>query len=216
MRMKTYLLAMALLIGGCSGQENKPVIERDTPPPKQIADTRAVRFYGTGYLVQDVVYVIDRSGSMLDTFDDIRQTLLQSIKSLSPKQRFHVIFYSKGKPKENPPRRLTFATAESKKEFEKFLRTVIPEGQTDPIPAIRRAFAVMRSGRRGKSVIYLLTDGEFPDNQKVINTIKQLNKSRRISINTILHHHHSPDVIRVLKKIAEENDGVFQFVEPDD
>ncbi|MCK4626199.1 MAG: VWA domain-containing protein [Phycisphaerae bacterium] len=214
--MKTYLLAMALLIGGCGGQENKPVTERDTPPPRQIADTRVVRFCGTAYATYDVVYVIDRSGSMLDIFDEVRQHVLDSVNSLDPVQRFHVIFFSKGKPKENPPRRLVSATAESKKEFEKFLQTIIPEGNTDPVPAIRRAFEVMRLGRRGKSVIYLLTDGEFPDDQKVINAIKQLNKPKRISINTILFHHYSPDAKRMLTKIAEENDGVFRFVEPEE
>ena len=74
----------------------------------------------------------------------------------------------------------------------------------------------MRSSRRGESVIYLLTDGEFPDNKKVINAIKQLNKAKHISVNTILFNNNSLDATRVLKKIAEENNGIFRFVRRDE
>ncbi len=174
------------------------------------------RFFGTGGNAYHIVYVVDRSGSMLETFDEVRKQIIKSFSKLSPQQTFHVIFFATGKPKENPPRRLVFATLASKREALKFLKTITPEGQTDPIPAIKRAFAVLNRtpGRRKGKLLYLLTDGEFPDNEKVLSAIRALNTKGKVHIHTILHHHRSPDVMKVLGQIAKENGGRFKFVEP--
>ena len=175
------------------------------------------RFFGTGGTARDIVYVVDRSGSMLDTFDAVRKEMIRSITRLSPAQRFHVIFFATGKPKENPPRRLVPATVENKRIALKFLHEIIPEGQTDPIPALQRAFAVLKAapGSKKGQLIYLLTDGEFPDNEKVLQEIRRLNAKRTVHINTILHWHHSPEVMKVLQQIAKENKGTFKFVQPE-
>ena len=175
------------------------------------------RFFGTGGTARDIVYVVDRSGSMLDTFDAVRKEMIRSITRLSPAQRFHVIFFATGKPKENPPRRLVPATVENKRIALKFLHEIIPEGQTDPIPALQRAFAVLRAapGSKKGQLIYLLTDGEFPDNEKVLQEIRRLNAKHTVHINTILHWHHSPEVMKVLQQIAKENKGTFKFVQPE-
>mgnify|MGYP000271125818 FL=1 len=175
------------------------------------------RFFGTGGSARNIVYVVDRSGSMLDTFDAVRKEMIRSITRLSPAQRFHVIFFATGKPKENPPHRLVYATVENKRLAVNFLNRIIPEGQTDPIPALKRAFTVLKAARGKKEgqLIYLLTDGEFPDNEKVLQEIRKLNARHTIHINTILHWHHSPNVMKVLKQIAQENGGVFKYVQPD-
>lgn len=175
------------------------------------------RFFGTGGSARNIVYVVDRSGSMLDTFDAVRKEMIRSITRLSPAQRFHVIFFATGKPKENPPHRLVYATVENKRLAVNFLNKIIPEGQTDPIPALKRAFTVLKTarGKREGQLIYLLTDGEFPDNEKVLQEIRKLNARHTIHINTILHWHHSPNVMKVLKQIAQENGGVFKYVQPD-
>ena len=175
------------------------------------------RFFGTGGTARDIVYVVDRSGSMLDTFDAVRKEMIRSITRLSPAQRFHVIFFATGKPKENPPHRLVPATVENKRIALKFLHEIIPEGQTDPIPALQRAFAVLKAapGSKKGQLIYLLTDGEFPDNEKVLQEIRRLNARHTVHINTILHWHHSPDVMKVLQQIAKENKGIFKFVQPE-
>jgi len=162
----------------------------------------------------DIVYVLDRSGSMINTFDPVRDELLKSILRLHPKQRFHVIFFASGKLQESPPRRLVPATSYHKREAVKYLRTVVAHDQTDVVPAIKRAFAVLGASgqaRRGK-VIYLLTDGEFRDNDRVVRMIRRMNAAAKGRICTILHHHRSPDAVRVLRRIAEENKGEFRFV----
>ena len=174
------------------------------------------RFFGTGGSAYHIVYVVDRSGSMIETFDEVREEMKRSILRLSPAQTFHVIFFSSGTPKENPPRRLVHAVPQNKRQALNYLDKIQPHGQTDPIPALERAFAVLknRPGRKRGMLIYLLTDGEFPDNEKVLRRIRELNPRREVHINTILHHFAVPGAMKVLKAIAAENGGRFKFVEP--
>ena len=174
------------------------------------------RFFGTGGNAWHIVYVVDRSGSMVDTFDEVRKEIIKSFSKLSPQQTFHVIFFASGKPKENPPRRLVYAETASKREALKFLKSITPEGQTDPVPALKRAFAALSRtpGNKQGKLIYLLTDGDFPDNEKVFTAIRDMNTKRDVHINTILHRFRNPEFEKVLDRIAKENGGKFKFVEP--
>jgi DNA-directed RNA polymerase subunit RPC12/RpoP len=174
------------------------------------------RFFGTGGNAYHIVYVVDRSGSMLDTFDEVRDEMIRSVCRLSPAQCFHVIFFASGTPKENPPRGLVYATVARKGEAVKYLKAIQPQGQTDPIPALQRAFQVLgntRNRKRGK-LVYLLTDAEFVDSEKVLEAIRKMNAGKQVHINTILHHHRSPAAMKTLRRIADENGGRFKFVEP--
>ena len=60
-------------------------------------------FFGAAGRAHHVVYVIDRSGSMLDTLDQVKRELLRSISRLEDTQTFHVIFFGRGPPQEGPP-----------------------------------------------------------------------------------------------------------------
>ncbi|KKL74464.1 hypothetical protein LCGC14_2064630 [marine sediment metagenome] len=175
------------------------------------------RFYGTPGNAYHIVYVVDRSGSMLDTFDEVRNEMFRSITRLNPAQTFHVIFFASGDPKENPPRRLVQADVPHKREAVHYLRKIQPHGQTDMVPALVRAFKVLGqtpNSKRGK-LIYLLTDAEF-DSAKVLARIRELNPRREVHINTILHHYRSPEAMKTLRQIADENGGRFKFVEPNE
>ena len=91
---------------------------------------------------------------------------------------------------------------------------VPPHDQTDVIPALRRAFRVLRdapAGRGGK-VICLLTDGEFHNNGRVVETMRRMDVGHKVRIHTILHHYRSPGGVRVLRRIALDNAGRFRFV----
>jgi len=167
--------------------------------------------------VADVVYLIDRSGSMIDTFDEVRQQMLLSISHFSQERRFHVVLFSEGRPLENARRSMVFADEANKLAVVKFLESVRAAGKTDPVPAINRAFDVVTRGARGKPVtIYLLTDGVFPDNTAVLETIDRRNIARRAVINTILYGNRPPVAEKVMKRIAAENNGKYRFVSPDE
>ncbi|MFB3890977.1 MAG: VWA domain-containing protein [Phycisphaerae bacterium] len=170
-------------------------------------------FFGRGGNAHHVVFVIDRSGSMLDTFDYVRKEMLNSIARLKEVQDFHVIFFAAGTPQENPPRQLVPASDDYKNAAAEFLQGIRPEGQTNPLPAIARAFEVLeRADKRPGKLIYLLTDGVFPDNDAVLKLIAQLNAKKDVLICTFLYDDKSADAVKVLQKIAEDNRGHFKQV----
>lgn len=183
------------------------------------------RFFGTGGNAHNIVYVIDFSGSMVDTFDDVRNEILKSIGRLNSKQTFHIILFTSGKPLEIPPGRLISATMENKRKAAKFLKDVTPFTRTNPIPALERAFAVLKGANKQGKLIYLLTDGMFSDS--VVSEIRQLNEDKKVLINTYLYVYDPPDAPvtyidkvkrfkSVMEQIAKENGGKYKFVEYDE
>jgi len=165
----------------------------------------------------DVVYLIDRSGSMVDTFDKVRHEMLLSIEGITPNRKFHVVLFADGRPIEKTPRAMTPAKKKAKVALVKFLEPVRASGKTDPIPAINRAFDVLGRGSRGKvAIIHLLTDGVFPDNDAVLKTIRRRNPGGRIKINTILYGNRPPVAEKVMSRIAAENGGKYRFISPDE
>ncbi len=171
-------------------------------------------FFGSGGNAYNVVYVVDCSGSMRDWFNDVRREMLRSIGRLRKTQMFHIILFAEGEPIENHLKKLVPATRANKKEAARFLSDVTAKAQTDPIPALNRAFDVLRSARKRGRLIYLLTDGEFPDNEKVLRAIRAKNpsKKKKVYINTFLYGTKPPEAVGVMKRIAEENGGRYTFV----
>ncbi len=177
--------------------------------------------YGSsGIAARNVVYVIDRSGSMQKTFGLVRKEMLDSILSLSEEQDFHVILFATGPPLEKKPARLTSAAPEF--EFRGnagvFLQGVEAAGATDPIPALKRAFAVLRGARadRPGKLIHLLTDGNFPNNQATLEAIRTLNSQGDVHINTFLYGRRPVEAEKVMRQIADENRGTYKYVSPDE
>ncbi len=171
--------------------------------------------------VSHVVYVIDRSGSMVDIFDAVRRQLAMSIGTLGEKQDFHVIFFADGPPKEMRTGRLVNGEEANKVRAVKFLESVIAVSAkwgTDPIPSLQRAFDIL--GRADKSrpgkLIFLMTDGNFMNNEKVLRTVRRLSKNRNVYINTLLYGYRPPEAVRLLKQISTETGGTYKYISPDE
>ncbi len=168
-----------------------------------------------------VVYLVDCSGSMLDALDVVKHEMVRSISFLdsSEGQTFHVLFFSDGKPVENPSRRMVPATEGNKRAAAKFMggvRAASTTGQTNPIPGLQRAFRALQSvpaDKKGK-VIYLLTDGEFYDNERVLQAVRKLNAAGKVRIYTALYGSRSPMAIKTLKQIARDSGGEFSLLQP--
>ena len=179
----------------------------------ETGDAPSAKLFGLGGNAYHVVYVIDRSGSMTTTFNLVRQELLISISKLKPVQDFHVILFSTGEPLENSPLKLVSATKRNKAGVAEFLTDIRGAGGTDPVPALKRAFEVLaRAGTKPGKLIYLLTDGEFPDNNMVIETVRSLNPKGDVHINTFLYGHRPANAVAVMKQIAAENGGRYKYV----
>ncbi|MFP4106470.1 MAG: VWA domain-containing protein [Phycisphaerae bacterium] len=176
-------------------------------------------FFGSGGgNAHHVVYVIDRSGSMVDTFEDVRVEMIRSIGKLRKVQDFHIILFQKGKPIENTPQELVLATDPNKNAALDFLEDKIATGQTDPVPALERAFEVLEDAdpQRPGKLIYLLTDAAFPDNKAVINMVRKHNKSQDVLINTFLYGNRPREAEETMRTIAKENGGRYKYVSRDE
>jgi len=186
-----------------------------------------------GWSPRRVVYVIDRSGSMAVTFDEVRVEVLKSISRLKPEQEFHIILFAYNKPIEGPERKLLAATADNKLAAKRFLRRNTASGQTFALPALKRAFAVLGNakGRARGGVIYLLTDGDFSGmaggspyvtkdgkklrgNEAVIQFLRDYNPKgeNQVHVHTFLYHSKDAAVVKVMKNIAKENGGRFKHI----
>jgi hypothetical protein len=164
-----------------------------------------------GKMAAHVVYVIDRSGSMTDSFDALREALATEVSNLKQVQDFHIIMFSGGVPLEMPSRKLVDASVSNIRQAGQFLEDVQPRGDTDPLPALKRAFEVLAGQPEGTKLIQLLTDGEFPDNQKVLELIDKMNAGHQVHVHTYLYGPHSAAAEKVLEEIAGRNRGQYKY-----
>lgn len=185
-------------------------------------------FFGSGAAAHHVCFVIDRSGSMLETFDAVRNETLISISRLRPTQTFHVILMGKDKPMElgvTVPKgqpdaapvgqgRLLPAVDRYKQTAAEFLQPVRAEGKTFSAPAMARAFDVMDQAdpRRAGRIIYLLTDAMPADADDLLKTIKERNARKGVLINTYLYGAKPPEAEKLFHRIAQDNGGRYKYV----
>lgn len=165
----------------------------------------------------DVVYVLDRSGSMAmgGLFDTMCRELVGSLSGFEPGyQRYHVVFFGDGTCHEAPGRGLTEPTDEELLQTAKWVDTLKATGQTDPTKALARAFDIL-SRRRDKTrgaVIFLLTDAAFPDNAEVTKLIRRRNRNKNVRIHTLLLGSRPTVAVDVMKQIASENGGRYKYI----
>jgi hypothetical protein len=151
---------------------------------------------------------------MIDTFNLLQREMIRSIYGLKDSVYFHTIFFSENEPVENPPARLVPASRVHKKTASRFIaKDIIPSGRTDPVPALSRAFEVLKRSPKKGWVIHFLTDGAFDDNEAVLKTIEKYNGDGRITINTFLYGNRPPEAVEVMKAIASRNGGQYVFIQ---
>ncbi len=161
-------------------------------------------FFGVGGAqARDIIYIVDRSGSMADSFMFVQHELNRSISGLRRDQNFHVIFYSTGPGVEMPTRKLVPATEENKQAAYDFVNEQFVEGQTDPSDALNKAF------RLRPQLIHLLTDGDF--DPAIRTQVQQLNKDKRVTVNTICFLYTTGE--ELCMKIADDNNGSYKYVD---
>ncbi len=154
-----------------------------------------------------ICYVCDASGSMLGRFDELRTEIVKSVSSLRTGQFFNVIFFQENETKPMTTGELLPANAFNKDKCSKFVEAISARNTTNPIPSLEVAF------KQHPELIYLLTDGQFDDNEVVVKWIADHNKDHKIKINTIHYVTSAEDPKAVLTKIAKDNGGVFRVVE---
>jgi hypothetical protein len=175
--------------GGDDG--SRPRTRKRLPPPTSTA------------------YVCDASGSMMEKMPALKQELSKAVMRLRPWQEFSIIFFQDEQPTALSPS-LVRATPENQRAAEAFLNDATTVGTTDPIPGIKKAFA------QHPQIMFLLTDGDFPDNDAVLAEIRSLEKQQHVVIHTIAFvgdNDRNTKFLSLLKQVAQETGGSFKKVD---
>lgn len=104
-----------------------------------------------------VVYLIDASGSQVDTLPFVQQAVQQALRTLRPDQSFTVIFFNGKSVTEAAPVGMKAATTAAVTETDRFIDPqagrIVAAGRPDARGAIRRALAYQ------PDTVVLLSDG---------------------------------------------------------
>lgn len=162
-----------------------------------------------------VVYLLDASGSMLDSLDSLKRRLYAELGHLGygrvvdgagnvaeRKQYFNIVFF---RTKCEPcwPA-LRPATTANKLTAARWAQSVIARGQTDPIAALRTAFGY------DPEQIVMLSDGEF--DPEVLKVVERLQRSRRSRVRIITIAYGNVPSDNNLRKLAADNGGHFRRI----
>lgn len=169
-----------------------------------------VNFVGSSGNARRIVFLCDASGSMLSVFPALQRQLRQSIDQLRPIQSFSVIIFSDNARALSP--NLIIANPDNKRRAFEFVGQQSAAGGTRPSTAIQQAFSM------NPELIFVLTDGfDQGDPQEILEQFRRLNRDRKVRVNTIrIRAADDPELVRLLKTIAEESGGTYREVEKDD
>ncbi len=166
------------------------------------------------YTAKDIVFVIDTSGSMADEgkMEKARGALLFGVRSLRAEDRFNVISFSGEEHlMENV---LVAADGHGRARGEEFVRALTPTGGTNINDALRAALKQFDTSDRPKMLVFI-TDG--------LPTVGETSPARIIEN---VHNTRMPGIrlftfgvgydvnTALLDKLAAENNGVADYVEP--
>ena len=178
------------------------------------------QFFGTGGNAYRIVYLIDATGSLIDSLDYVIIELKRSINDLSSKQEFTVIFFQGDQIKEVTPKGMKKATPRNKARVIEWIDpssgNVTPMLPGNPVPALRLAL------KYRPELVFILSDnitgsGRYEiDQRHLLKEVEKANKNRT-AINTIQFLY--PDKLEeyglkpTLEMIAARNGGTYNFVD---
>ncbi|MEX2214066.1 MAG: hypothetical protein WD768_08065 [Phycisphaeraceae bacterium] len=180
-------------------------------------------FFGAGGNAKRIAYIIDASGSLIDTLPFVVSELKRSVNGLSEQQSFAVVFFQQDKVIEVPPPGLKPVTSENRANAFKWMDleeagNVIPGGVAGhgPTDAMKRVLSYK------PELVFLLSDnitgqGRYEISQETLcKEIKDANKSQT-KINTIQFLYPDPltkikNMKPTLERIASDSGGLYKFV----
>jgi hypothetical protein len=178
------------------------------------------KFFGTSGNARRIVYLVDASGSLIDTLPFVILELKRSIGQLSERQKFSVIFFQGNEAIEVPPPGLKQATSANKQKIIRYIDIdsgkITPMGLSNPVKALRLAL------RYRPQLLFILSDnitgqGRYEvDQRRLLASIDRENKSAT-KINTIQFLYPDPlekfHLKPTLQLIAERSEGIYKFLD---
>ncbi|HKO61082.1 MAG TPA: VIT and VWA domain-containing protein [Pyrinomonadaceae bacterium] len=166
------------------------------------------------YDAKDVVFVLDTSGSMSDAgkMEKARAALLYGIRILRPQDRFNVVSFS-GEERLMEAGMIAADDA-GKKRGEQFAQSLRPIGGTNINQALLSSMQQFQPGDRPKILVFM-TDGLPTVGVTNANKIVENSREAKVKGLRIFTFGVGYDVNTVLlDKLAAENGGVADYVEP--
>jgi Mg-chelatase subunit ChlD len=165
-----------------------------------------VSFFGTKSKGSRFVFVIDKSGSMggHNKFGKAKRELIKTLRALPQNACFMIYFFDGGAEK-LPANNMLAATPKNVSWAEDWVKSRGMGGGTDPCEALKSGFNLK------PDTVWLLTDGQFNDEAGALGVIRRGNSKKSVRINTFAFMDRVGE--RVLKQIAQENDGTYRFVQ---
>ena len=187
------------------------------PQDKRRQQKRGAVFFGVGATGNSFCFVVDSSRSMRGgKFDLARREVLRAISAMQPNQRFYVMLFDQnvermeiepGTPSQQPAK----ATDDNKQRLARWIATTKMEPSARPGKAIEAALCLETD------VLFLLTDGELPDDltaavraQNLVRTEGQAVPQPKVVIHTVGLY--SQRGHQLLYQLAQENGGRYRFI----
>ena len=178
------------------------------------------KFFSVGGNARRLVYLVDASGSLIDTLPFVILELKRSIGELSALQQFTVIFFQSDEAIEVPPPGLKRADAATKLRVIKWIDAdsghITPKGLSNPVKALRNAL------RYKPQLLFILSDnitgqGRYEvDQRRLLADIAKENKAGT-KINTIQFLYRDQlegyGLKPTLQLIAERSGGIYKFLD---
>jgi len=166
------------------------------------------------YVAKDIVFVLDTSGSMAEEgkMEKARAALLYGIRILRPQDRFNVISFA-GEERVMETRMIG-ADDQGRKRGEAFAQSLRPVGGTNINQAVLAAMKQFESSNRPKILIFM-TDGLPTVGETNATRIVDNARAARVPGLRLFTFGVGYDVnTTLLDKLAAENGGVADYVEP--
>jgi len=187
-----------------------------TPPAASSTSKHATTIQDAIREAKSVVFLIDASGSLIDSFPMVINHVNQLIDELNSRQRFTVIFFQNDKVIEVTPAGLQRANSARKAWVRQWMDPqqgrVIPAGASNPIRALRKAIGYH------PNQICIFSDnitgsrsGEV-DQAQLLEVLAKLNADAKVKVYTMQFFY--ADENHTLRTIAQQHGGIYQFVPP--
>jgi len=166
------------------------------------------------YTAKDVVFVLDTSGSMAEAgkMEKARAALLYGIRILRPQDRFNVVSFS-GEERLMETRMIP-ADEQGRKRGESFVQSLRPVGGTNINQALLVGMRQFEANNRPRTLIFM-TDGLPTVGETNATRIVENTRTARIPGVRLFTFGVGYDVnTALLDKLAAENGGVADYVEP--
>jgi Ca-activated chloride channel homolog len=168
------------------------------------------------YSAKDIVFILDTSGSMAEAgkMEKARAALLYGIRILRPEDRFNVVsFAGEERLMETG---LIAADESGRKRGEAFVNSLRPIGGTNINQALLTGMPQLRASERPRIVVFL-TDGlPTVGETNIARIVENVRNAKPVGIRLFTFGVGYDVNTALLDKLAAENGGVADYVEPNE